>query len=74
MLPTFSAERLAPEILLQLTLGVVGQRLDVAVRCSGRDNEHVGDNEKLRHIKQDNIEALLIIDRGGCHEGSFDGF
>ena len=74
VLTTLTTERLTFEVLLEFAFGIIGQRLHMTVGGSGRDDKHVGDNEKLRHIKQDNIEAFLVIDRGCCDERCFDGF
>jgi hypothetical protein len=67
-------ERLAVHFRLQLPLDIVGEGSHVAVGRARCDDEHVGNDNELGNIEQSDIEALLIVNRGGRGQGGFDGF
>jgi hypothetical protein len=46
----------------------------MAIGRARRDDEDVGNDNELGNIEQSNIEALLVVNRGGRGQSGFDGF
>ena len=55
-------QRALVEIVFQVVVNVLDQRLDVAARRTGCDQEEIGENDQFGDIEQDEVEALLIGD------------
>lgn len=59
-LPTQRSPALLPELFLHL----VDERLDMARRGAGGDEEQVGEDHELRHVEKRQVETLLVFDGG----------
>lgn len=74
VLPALATKGQSLHLGFEFSLHIIRKRANMPIRGSGCDNEDVGDNQQLRNVEQRDIEALLVINRGGRRQGGCDGF